>query len=619
VEVALEEAAAAKKPKVKAERYSEAIGVLREAEELFPFDQYASEIQGLQAKLKAAQEAAKKKPTPPPGEKDKTPPPREKDKTPPPREKDKTPPPGDKDKTPPPGEKDKDKTPPGSGDLADKSGITKPKLKLLDFLKTNHKYDAFVEAMAGFTTEDRNGNIETIRGMIGEYATLNLMRQYESWVNEAGNDMNNQTISSMLDLKPLAFLTPALTWAGLNPSKRDVQAFSIGGIFELTKEKEWEYLSEIVTGSNPEVTANSDIRHITKDEFFSAWADLTPGAIYLRLTGFMRTTDTETQEHKVETVENTDPSGTYPTDTRTRSLDREWTRGGSLAAGLDLGDLVKAIKGNFSFYGAMIYEDKRFEGEKRTRTKKHSVGLQGEVYDRNETFGAAMNILQDIGENPDTRKDRLTTSHAQATAGLNISPLEIGNINIDLAAVANGWISTFEGSKEYGAGGALIIGRSVGSLPRVINLLSQKNAHRIGARPEISDTMQDFLERSGFRDLSRMGIASDDKWGLTFWIHYHNAKEIGLDGRLTTTQLANIGGALNTPVLDFILSAYYREGILEREFGIDATLFVKKYGIAAGAGFSQRNLFVTDELTKTLMMYLMIPFGDTSKEDEDKK
>ena len=612
VEVALEEAEAAEKPETKAERYREAIGVLQNAEELFPFDQYTAEISGLQAKLKAAQEAAKKPPTrpgkKPPGA-----------GTRPPRRTGKKPPGAG---TRPP--RRTGKKPPGAGtrpprrDLGDKGGITEPGFSFSDFLTSKNKYDAFVEAMCGFTTEDRNGNIETIRGMIGEYAALDILRQYESWTNISGNEQNRHTISSMLDFKPLALL-PALSWTGLTTSEESAQAVSIGGLFELSKEKEWEYLSEILTGTNPEVTANSDIRHITEDEFFSAWADVSPGAIYLRLTGFMHATDTETREHKVETIENIDPAGNYPKDTRTRFLDREWTRGGTLTAGLDLGSLVDAIKGNFSFYGAMIYHDERFADAKRTRTKHHSVGLQGEIYDRNETFGAAMNILQDIGENPDTGRDSLTTSHMQATAGLNISPLEIGDLNINLAAVAEGWISTFEGEHEYGGGGALIVGKNVGSLPSVIQLLSQKNAHRIGARPEISDTMQDFLEKSGFRDLPRTGIASDNEWGITFWAYYNNSKELGLNGRPQTTQFVNLGGALNTPPLDIMLSAFYREGILEREFGVDATLFIKKYGIAAGAGFSQRELFVTNEMTKTLMTYLMIPFGSTSKKKEDKK
>jgi len=222
-------------------------------------------------------------------------------------------------------------------------------------------------------------------------------------------------------------------------------------------------------------------------------------------------------------------------------------------------------------------------------------------------------VTQDLEANG---KQRLTTSRGMIAAVLDISPIELAKEQtLDSIIFADAHAtSPRDGKTVYGVGGGTVIGTSAQVLPQVLNWLSHKNAHRINLSPEISDEMQRFAEKRGFRDLLLTDLK--EGWGAALAAYVEVAKEMGLDGRLDTTIAASMAGILETPPAAFVLSAHYSDGILERTWGIDFIAHIKKHGFAVGAGFNHINYLVTQQEVNGVEGYVMIPLGKAPESDK---
>ena len=500
-----------------------------------------------------------------------------------------------------------------SGDQKDFSsgGDTGQKISLVDFLFGQKKYASLLEIRGGPITEDKEGDFQSVSANLGTYAEAHLAREYLSWVNAAGNNQSKRNLSAMLDISPGILFS-------MSPENQYLrELFRIGGTIENSRTKEWDYLEEITEDSDFRIEYTENITNIQEDEFYSIWTELRPKLFLIRLAGFHDHTNLTTESDALTVTENkNDPDGDYAEARQSTTEDDEWYRGVTFAAGLTVDN---GIKGQISLITQFMQEYIRLAGQRRTKNDIYHFGLSGELYTNNDTFGAALSALEEISEDPDKGKNSMRRSSGQAVLALDISPIDLDdNINLEAIVFGDAWgqvynKNTAQGA-QYGGGIGMMIGSKVGNLPQIVKLLSERNMHRIGARPEISDETQDFLTSRGLRNLPLSAIRDDAGWGFAVFAYGGAEKVTGLDSRPKTVPFVDLAAILDTPPIAFVLAGHYREGILSRDIGIDLAVHIKKHGFSVGTGFSQSTDLVTDDIQRMVDFYLLIPFGGSGKD-----
>jgi len=586
IEVAIEQAEASEKPEQQANFYDEAVALLQDAEKLFPFDQYGSQRAGLQKKLEAARKKAKEE-TPKEKPKEK---PKDDDK---PKDEDK---PDDKPEDP---LKDK-------GDIKDKP-VDDSNLQGFGDLLEGQKYGSLIEIGGGALTEDRSGDFQHGSIKLADALDFKFLRQYENWVNAAGNDQNLRSLSAFLDLQLSAL--PSLAFK-MDPDI--INSVKIGGFFEDTSGTEWEYLEDVTEDSNFRVTMTENVRNILKETSISAWAEIQLKDFLLRTSGFYNDKETETSVQSVTLNENlNDPDGTYADSDLSSVTDKEIQRGVTALAALRLNN---GVKGHIGLSGKFLEAYKRFAGSLSSSKKTITIGLDAKILTEQDVFGAALALTQDIEANG---RDRMTAAKGFAAAALNISPIEFAEgKTLDALLFGDVHANAPRGGKTmYGGGGGMLIGNTAQILPQVLDWLANKDAHRIDLKPEISDSVQEFSERRGFRNLLLTNMT--EGWGAAVAAYVEAAKEIGLDGRLDTVLSASAAGILDTPPAAFVLTGHYSDGILKRTWGIDFIAHIKKHGFAVGAGYNQTNYLITRQEVRGIEGYIMIPLGRAPEKEKE--
>ena len=594
IQEAIAGAEAAEQPETKISHYQDVLDLLKEAEDIFPFDQYSSQIRTVQDKIKIIQQETKKKPEPKPKPKPEV--------KPEPKSPD-TSNAGSADPLPNPG----DANPQAQAKNTDDSE-SKSKSKGLQDILTGRKYDSHIEAGSGMSTEDREGNIQHATVRIADILDFRFLRDYRDWTNAAGNMQNLRSISGMLDIKPLAI--PTLLFK--MPSST-IDFLNVGLLAEETKGKEWDYETETVEDTNFRVTNNTDFRNIFTNRMLSAWAQVQLADLVIDLTNFYSNTTTETRINSLTINENlNDPDGNYSVAEQNNAIDTEITRGSRLLAALRLDN---GIKGKIGLLGQVLEEYKRLAGQQSQSKKIYTFGLNAEILTQKDIAGTILAVMQDIQENG---TDKLTRTRAFAAGALNISPIDFGNgATLDGLLFADVWAQNYRDQQTiYGGGAGAMFGDTEKILPHVLRWLANKDNYIIGMRPEISPVMQQFRQRRGFRDLVLTNVDKD--WSAAVIGYLEATKEIGLNGRLDSTFSTNLAGILNTPPAAFVLSGYYSEGMLERAWGLDLIAHVKKHGFAIGAGFHNTNYLILDQEQIDVEGYVLIPLGSTPKK-QDKK
>lgn len=490
-------------------------------------------------------------------------------------------------------------------------GTAGQKTSIADFLSGQKKYESLLEFRGGPVTEDKEGDSQSISLNLGTYAEAHLAREYLSWVNPAGNNQSRKRLSAMIDLSPgiLFKMDQDNEWAR--------KLFNFGMTIENAKTKEWDFLEETTEDSDFRIDYTENIRNIQEDAFYSFWAELRPKLFLLRLAGFYDHTNLTTESDALAVTENkNDPDGDYSETRQSTVEDDEWYRGVTFAAGLTVDN---GIKGHVSLITQYLQEYIRLAGQRRTKNDIYHFGLSGELYTNNDTFGAALTALEEISEDPAKRKNSMRQSSGQAVLAINISPIDLeDNISLEAMVFADMWGQVYNKNtadgEQYGCGGGIMIGSKVGSLPQIVKLLSERNMHRIRARPEISDETQDFLTARGLRNLPLSAIRNDDSWGFAVFVYGGAEKVTGLDSKQKTVPFVDLAAILDTPPIAFVLAGHYKEGILTRDIGVDLAAHIKKHGFSVGAGFSQSTDLTTDEIQRKVDFYLLIPFGGSGKD-----
>lgn len=500
---------------------------------------------------------------------------------------------------------------PGNQKDFSSGGDTGQKISLVDFLFGQKKYASLLEIRGGPITEDKEGDFQSVSANLGTYAEAHLAREYLSWVNAAGNNQNRNRVSAMLDICPMILfeMDQDNEWAR--------ELFRFGVAIENSKEKEWEYLEDITEDSDFRIEYTENIKNIQEDEFYSFWAEFRPKLFLLRTSFFYDHINMTTESDALTVTENkNDPDGDYSEARQSTVEDDEWYRGGTFAAGLTVDN---GIKGQISLITQFMQEYIRLAGQRRTKNDIYHFGLSGELYTNDDTFGAALSALEEISEDPVKGKKSMRQSSGQAVVAINISPIDLeDNVSLEAMIFADMWgqvynKNTAEG-EQYGGGIGMMIGSKVGNLPQIVKLLSERNMHRIGARPEISDETQDFLTSRGLRNLPLSAIRNDDNWGFAVFVYGGAEKVTGLDSKQKTIPFVDLAAILDTPPIAFVLAGHYKEGILARDIGVDLAAHIKKHGFSVGAGFSQSTNLSTDELQRMVDFYLLIPFGGSGKD-----
>lgn len=503
-----------------------------------------------------------------------------------------------------PAQPDKPKDFSSGGSAGEKTGIA-------SLLAGQKKYDSLLELRGSLITEDREGDRQSISANIGTYAEAHLLREYLDWVNASGNKQNSRKISAMLDASPLIL-------ANIDQDKEYIrEILRFGGTIENTKGTEWEYLEETLEDSNFKETYTENIRNIQTDEFYSLWAELKPELFLASIRGFYRQRKMRTESDALTATENkNDPSGNYSEARQTTIEDNEIYKGLAIAIGLTINN---GIKGNASIINQFTQEYIHLAGTPAIKNDIYNLGLSGEIYTHDDTFGLAMAALEEISEDPAKKKNSMRKTSGHAAIAINISPISLeDNLDIEAVIFGDAWGQAYNNNtaegEQHGGGIGIIIGSKTASLQQIIKLLSEKNMQRIGARPEISDELQDFLTARGFRNLPLGAISNENTWGFTVFAYGGASRETGLDSRQKTVPFAHIAAILDTPPIAFVLAGHYKEGILKREWGIDAAAHIKKHGFSVGGGFNQITDMSTDEIQRMIELYFIIPFGGTGKD-----
>ena len=116
-------------------------------------------------------------------------------------------------------------------------------------------------------------------------------------------------------------------------------------------------------------------------------------------------------------------------------------------------------------------------------------------------------------------------------------------------------------------------------------------------------------------------IGGKNDYGFAFIPYFGIGKAIGMDGKVMTERFGELSAILDTPALALIVSGYYADLALERQWGMRFRADIKKgllRGFAGAIEFNQSRYLATDELERELAVALEIPFGadEDDKDDE---
>jgi len=613
IENALTNVEKAKSPAKKAYWYSEVKRQLEEAEKVFPNStEFGSQIAQLEAKIKGLEkvpspvEKPKSKPKKPPtptGEK--------------PPEKSLGPKGGKGSKFSGGGAASENK----KSDKKDESGILEDIWKNFTSLFTGidlrkqlgHRYDTRAEYRQGIAFEDKDGDNESLYFKFGDALEFALLREYLSGRNVADNLTSNQNLSGYLELSPVAFL-------GL-----DSEILKVGGMLENLGNKEWVYNETLLSDTPTETeTKTANIRNFINREFGSLWIDThIPNVVKARLAAMLDRTDLVTDEDSLTWHENhTDPSASYGVSGADRTSDRFSKQAVSALLGLPFEFLTDdALKGYFGFRMDHILEKEEFIGGPRKTEEILKLGLMTELYVNND-FGLAVAFLQDLNkeEGEDTKKAK--TYRGQIAAALNLGTITDENDSPLFKALlfGHGWITGYEGDVFHGVGGGAVIGSDVvKDISGLVQLLFDKDSRKTGSRVELGDEnwnedtrIRSFLERKGFNNIPVGIIGGKNKYGFALISYGAAGKAIGIGGKTVTEKFAELSAVLDTPAIALIVSGYYADLALERQWGMRFRADVKRgllRGLAGAIEFNQSRYLPTDELEREIAVALEIPFG----------
>ncbi|MBW3002303.1 hypothetical protein KY338_04030 [Candidatus Woesearchaeota archaeon] len=602
--------------------YTRIINTLRQAEEIFPeTEEFSPLISHVEQKIKQLQQQAKPpEETPASGEKDKP-------ETPPP--------PADEGR----GEKDKPETPPhgrqqdgstGGGAVTPQGKKTGTGTTLADVLEgaLGKRYQTALEYRQGMLFEDIEGNRESLHGTLGSVLELALLREYLSRRNPADNKSTDLNLSGFLELSPLIIL------GAENDYFQNPELLQIGAMAESLRNKEWVFLDDLPVSDTPTETETKDsnIRNFITSEFFSAWLSsyLRNSVLPLRIraAGAWQSVEMLTEEDSLTHHENhTDPNASYDATGETRDrqdLYRKQSISALLAVPLEflLGD---KIKGSIGVSWDYITEDAfMLSGDGSTWTRNTHIinkpGIRADLY-VNDDFGIALTFLQDLEKDKEAGEEtpKAKTYRGQAALALNIGTItdENGNDLFKAMLFGHGWIQGYQGDVKYGGGAGALLGSAViRDLSSIVQLMYDKDSRKTGSRIELSDEMQSFLERKGFNNIPVGVIDGKNDYGFAVLLYGGVGKAPGMHGRTVTERFGEISAILDTPRAALILSGYYADLALERQWGIRLRTDIKRgllRGFAGAIEFNQSRHLATDDLEREIALALEVPFGAEEK------
>ena|GEM_PF-5522911 len=488
-------------------------------------------------------------------------------------------------------------------------GSSVTKNSFLGTFKKQKRHDSYIELAGKLVAEEsdadnREGDGECLSLKIGNLAKLHAFREYDRWINSAGNLSNKRLFSLVFDLKPWAMFSQL-------PEDEDLrELFDFGGTWEDSKSNEREYQEEIYEDPDWKITDTANIRNTERTEKYSTWAEFAPKDFKIRLAGFLDRIRTETSiESLMQIINKNDPDGNYSETGDWSAVDRELTMGLTALAALKLGLFSENLKGYVGVRADYKYKETEFAGQRRTIDRKTDIGIEAKVSDKNDKFMAALTALQTVKE--DDRKMMTTQGHL--AAGLDMSPLELSkSLNLDVTLAGDAWLMMYrDEGRNYGGGAFLKIGNA-GDLSNIVNFLCTKNSRLTGTRPELSDDMLGFMEKQGLRNLALGCIDNKQGWGFAIMGYYGIGKENAM-GRMKTTQFGSLAAVLDMPDIAVAVYAMYKDMLLKREFNCGAIFDVKKYGFAFGTEFNRTSFLLVDEHSNGIYFYLSKPLGSKNK------
>lgn len=580
--------------------YRHAIDTLKQAEEIFPYAQFDTHIAELGTLIKGLKSADEKKPS---GEK----PPEEegKEKTP----EEKQPGAGKTPAQPKAGQKDdagKNKDDGFTGKGAAKQADTGASIADIFAGIIGEKYDTRFEYRQGLMFEDKDGDRESLYGILGKTLELALLREYIHKRNAADNIASEQTLAGYMELSPLAIL------------RIDPEALKIGGMLEHAGNKEWAYNEAQLSDTPTETeTKTANIRNFINNGFGSFWLDAhIPNLVKAKLALMLDSTSLVTEEDSLTWHENnTDPSASYGETGHHRTSDRFSKQAVSAVLGIPFEFVTKGkVKGFFGASLDRVIETMEFTGTPRETADILKPGLRAELY-VNDDFGIAMTFLQDLQkeEGEDTRKAK--TYRGQIAAALNLGTIqdEDGNPLFKAMLFGHGWVAGYEDDVKTGGGiGAMLGSDVIKDISSIVQLLYDKDSSKTGSRPELSDEMHSFLERKGFNHLPVGIIDGKNKYGFALIAYCGAGKATGMHGKTVTETFGEISAVLDTPAIALIASGYYADMALERQWGLRFRADIKRgllRGFAGAIEFNQSNYLPTDELERELALAFEVPLG----------
>ena len=480
----------------------------------------------------------------------------------------------------------------------------------LNTFKKQKRHDSYIEIEGKLVAEEsdadnREGDGERLSLRLGNLAKFHAFREYDRWINSAGNLSNKRLFSLVFDLKPWAIFSQL-------PEDEDLrELFDFGGTWEDSKSNEREYQEEIYEDPNWKITDTANVRNSERTEKYSTWAEFAPKDFKIRLAGFLDRIRTETSiESLMEIINKNDPDGNYSETGDWSAVDRELTMGLTALAALKLNLFNKNLKGYAGVRVDHKYKETKFAGQRTIIDRKTDLGIEAKVSDKNEKFMAALTALQTVKE--DDRKMMTTQGHV--AAGLDASPLKLSkSLNLDVTLAGDAWLMMYrDEGRNYGGGALLKIGKA-GDLSNIVNFLCTKNSRMTGTRPELSDDMLGFMEKQGLRNLALGSIDNKKGWGFAVLGYYGVGKENAM-GRTKTTQFGSLAAVLDMPDIAIAFYAMYKDMLLTREFNCGAILDIKKYGFSFGTEFNRTSFLLVDEQSNGIYFYLSKPLGSKNKE-----
>lgn len=599
--------------------YSQAREALQQAEEIFPYDQFSSNIAELEKVITGLEQEQNTEEQPKPEEK-------AEQNT---GEKEKTPAaeaePKDEKKAPEiPAPKDKAKAPKkatGKGDVSpDKKGTSIADI-FADIL--GERYNTRMEYRQGILFEDKEGHKESLYGKLGDVLELALLNEEIHGTNPAGNKTSDINISHFIEAKPLFILTP------LSPAFKDL--LQAGTSVENLQNKEWVY-NETQTNDTPTETETkySNIRNFITKNFFSAWiSSHIRNLAKLRLAGVQESVELRTEENSRTHHENhTDPSASYSETSQVNNRrDIYKKKGISALAAIPLEFLTEdAVKGLIGVSWDHIQQEYKMlnnggEWVKKTHTI-NKPGIRAELYVNND-FGLAITFLQDLEKDKEAGEDtaKAKTYRGQIAAALNLGTVkdERETALFNALIFGHGWIQGYQDDVKYGAGMGGVFGSDViKDISGLVQLLHDKDSRKTGSRIELSDEMQSFLERKGFNNIPVGAIGGKNKYGFALIAYGGIGRAQGIDRKTKTEKFAELSAVLDTPKTALILSGYYADMALEQQWGMRFRADIKRgllTGFAAAVEYNQNRFLATHELERELALALEIPLGVEEKDE----